>query len=843
MKVSLNLAQHYSNVDLKSIPKDKLIKRIGAQLGAIEEVIDWAPKYKDVVVVKVVSCEDHPNADRLHVCMIDDGRKARGVKRDNKGLVQVVCGAPNVRAGMFVAWIPPGATVPSTFGTPDPFILDARELRGVVSNGMLASSKELGISDDHDGILEILAEEVGHTPKPGEPLTNHFGLDDLVVDCENKMFTHRPDCFGNLGVARELAGISGLGFKSPDWYTRLPKFAAKSALKLQIENDVSKLVPRFLAVAMSEVTVSASPIWLQASLARVGIKPINNIVDITNYVMHLTGQPLHAFDYDKLASTQLGPRMAHKGEKLALLNGKEITLDENDIVIATDKKAVALAGVMGGSETEVDESTKNIVIEAATFDMYAIRRTCMRHGLFTDAATRYTKGQSPLQNGRALLYALKNLSKIAGGQQASSVQDIHGKLVEPAPVTITAQFINERLGTKLSLKDIAKLLENVEFTIKSVPADKNRLHVMPPFWRTDIEMPEDLVEEVGRLHGFDSLPLQLPPGTSSPSTRNKSLDRNQTLRQTLKAAGANEVLTYSFVHGDLIEKAGQDMDQAFHLRNALSPDLQYYRLSLTPSLLDKVNANIRGDIVRSDDNEFAIFEIGKVHSNTEIDEKGIPREFDRLSFVFAADEKTAARKYNGAPYFMARKYLESTLDGSVFGLRPLSEAKAGEHQLLAQMLAPFEPSRAAVVSDRDRIVGVVGEFTANVKKSFKLPEFSAGFELFLSSLHVGATNDYVVISSFPKTQQDITLEVTTETVVADIVKALNEDLLAAEAEHGYESTAQVRDIFKQKDSDKKRVTLRIWLSHSARTLTTAETNKLLDSIADNLKTKLSAERI
>ena len=523
MKFSLNLAQDYSNVDLKSISREELLKRIGAQLGAVEEVEDWAPKYKGVVVVKVVSCEQHPNADRLHVCTIDDGGTTTGVKRGEKGLVQVVCGAPNVHAGMLAAWIPPGATVPASFGTSEPFMLDARELRGVVSNGMLASPKELGISDDHSGILELDPEEIGKTPKPGEPLTNYFGLDDFVVDLENKMFTHRPDCFGNLGVARELAGISGLKYKSPDWYTKdsAESREQRAEVKLEVKNQAGKLVSRFMAVAMSGVTVGKSPVWLQAALARVGLKPINNVVDVTNYVMHLTGQPLHAFDKDKLASSHLGPRMAKKGERLALLNGKTIELTEDDIVISTSEKAVALAGIMGGSETEVDDNTKNIVIECATFDMYNVRRTSMRHGLFTDASTRFTKGQSPLQNARVLAYAIKMMSETAGATQASHVYDIHGKLDEPNIVTVDAGFINERLGSKLTAKDIASLLEKTEFEIVSVPAGKNKLHIRPPFWRMDIEIAEDIVEEIGRLYGFDKLPLTLPARPAKPAAKTK----------------------------------------------------------------------------------------------------------------------------------------------------------------------------------------------------------------------------------------------------------------------------------------------------------------------------------
>ncbi len=850
MKYSLNLGQYYSNLDLKKFPHDKLIAKAGAQLGGIDEVIDWAPKYEGVLVVKVISVEDHPDADRLHVCMVDDGGKAKSVKRDSKGLVQVVCGAPNVRAGMFVAWLPPGSTVPSTSGGSEPFVLEARELRGVVSNGMLASAKELGIGEDHDGILEIIPEEVASdkarkvsTIKPGESFVQYFGLDDFVMDFENKMFTHRPDCFGNLGISRELAGILGLSFKSPDWYLQEPDFEEKSAIKLHVNNEVTKLVPRFMAVAMSNVTVGKSPVWLQAALSRVGIKSINNVVDVTNYVMHITGQPLHAFDSDKLASNTLGPRMAKKGEKIALLNGKTIELNEDDIVIATDSRAVALAGVMGGSETEVDNNTKNIVIEAATFDMYTVRRTSMRHGLFTDASTRYTKGQSPLQNPRAIYYAMENMQRLTGAEQASNVYDAHGKLEESTSVTVNAQFINERLGTKLSLKDITKLLENVEFKIVTAPADKTRLHVRPPFWRTDIDLPEDVVEEIGRLYGYDNAPMTLPPRSARAATENPELSLKMQLRYRLKEAGASEVLTYSFVHAKLMEKVGQDPSLAFHLRNAVSPDLQYYRLSVLPSLLDKVRGNIRADLIQDDDNEFALYEIGKAHSNTEMDEDGIPKEFDRVAFTFTADEKTATRKYSGAPYFMAQKYFIWVLGDTSFELFPMKEADTKGHKLLTQMLAPFEPTRSAIVRKGDRIVGVVGEYKDEVRRAFKLPEYSAGFELFMSDIEGAATTGYTVLSQFPKIQQDVTFEVSAGTNFSKLEASIKAILQNTTDDHGYQATMLPRDIFQAEGTDKKRLTFRIWLSHPSRTLTIEETNRVLDEMTVELKEKLSAERI
>lgn len=836
MKVSLKLAQFYSNVDLKSIPKDTLIQKAGAQIGGIEEVIDWSAKYDGVLIAKVVSCEDHPGADRLHVCMVDDGGKATGVDRNEHGHVQVVCGAPNVRAGMYVAWLPPGTTVPASFGTADQFVLGKRELRGVMSNGMLASAHELGMSDDHDGILEILPEEIGSTPKPGEPLLDYYGLNDYVIDFENKMFTHRPDCFGIIGVARELAGTHGLAFKSPSWYTRQANFATASSVKLTVKNEAKEKVPRLMAVAMNNVTVRKSPIWLQVALSKLGMKPINNVVDITNFVMHVLGQPMHAYDADKLGNTLIS-RMAKSGEKIALLNGKEIELTADDIVIATNDRVVGLAGIMGGAETEVDESTKNIIIECATFDMYTIRRSSMHHGIFTDASTRYTKGQSPLQNPVALWFAMNNLEELAGAEQASSVADVHGRLNQPEDVAVTAAFINERLGSNISLQEISKLLENVEFTILKVPADKNRLHVRPPFWRTDIQEPEDIVEEIGRLYGYDKIPVTLPARLSKPAKRNEDMDLKQSLRSVLSSAGANEVLTYSFVHGDLMRKTGSDPEKwAYHIRNAISPELQYYRTALLPSLLDKVRGNIRADIIRTDDNDFAIFEFGKIHVKGHETEENVPKEYERLAFVIAADAKTAARKYDGSAYYLAKYYLEALIK------LPLTfvpiEINDEPH------ISSYQSGRSAGVKLRDQELGVVGELSQSVKQALKLPDYCAGFEIDLAIVKNNMRHtSYAAMSQYPKIQQDITFETNGATSYAKLVEVIESELAHAKETQGIDAVLHSRDIYQADNSDKKRVTFRVWLSHPGKTLTTEETNTLLDAIAAKYKVMDLAIRI
>ncbi len=848
MKVGLNSLQELLKSDLPAT--DKLVEKIGAQLGAVEEVVPFGEKFKGVLIVKVVKCEKLEGSDHLSLCRVDDGKAMKKVERGKDGLVQVVCGAPNVRAGLLAAWLPPGSTVPSSIDTDEPFILAARDIRGKKSNGMLASLKELGLGDDHSGILEVDADA-----KPGTTFIEAYKLtDEAVIDIENKMFTHRPDCFGLLGVAREIAGIQGQPFASPAWYldNRQPKFPAIGATKLPltVTNELPKLVPRFTAVTMSSITVKPSPVWLQIGLTEAGIRPINNVVDLTNFWMLQTGQPLHAYDYDKVKAISgkqaaIVVRRPKPREKLKLLSGKEIEPRPEAVMIATDKQLIGLGGVMGGADTEVDNGTKNIILECANFDMYSIRRTAMAQGLFTDAVTRFTKGQSPLQNLAVLAKIAADIQELAGGQVAGPVIDdnhlgrsvLSRNALHPS-VSVSVDFINTRLGLKLKAADMKKLLENVEFKII---AKADKLTITAPFWRTDIELPEDIVEEIGRLYGYDHLPLELPKRDLTPAPKDAPLTQKADIRRRLAKAGANELLTYSFVHGDLLQKVGQDKAQAFQVANALSPDLQYYRLSLTPSLLEKVHPNLKAGY-----DEFTLFELGKAHSSRELDKDGLPLEFERLALVFAANPKLAARQYAGAAYYQAKYYLTELLGLAslwpTYRVVPLSQVKAASAPLTKQMLRPYEPQRSAVIYDKDKIVGVVGEYRASVRQALKLPDYSAGFEFFLSAIPSSSVADYQNLPRFPKVSQDMTLRLPAKLVYAAVQDFIGRELGVNAPDDTLVQLEPV-DIF-QKDGDKhKNITFRINITGQNRTLTDKQVSAVLDKIADAAKAKLGAERI
>lgn len=818
MRVSLNTVKQFTAVDL---PKDELIAKINAQLGGVENVIDLGARYDGAVIVRVVSCEKHPNADKLNICHVDDG---------SGEMTQVVCGAPNVRADMLAVWLKPGAIVPSTADDKEPFVLGARELRGVMSNGMLASPKELGLGDSHDGILELDADEWKPTAvavAPGVSFASAYGLDDTIVEIENKMFTHRPDLFGQLGVAREIAGIQNERFVSPDWYFSASVDAPDGApdmLPLEVFNEAGDNAPRFMAVVVKDIVIKQSPLWLQCALVAMGGKPINNVVDATNYIMLLTAQPTHAYDYDKIRGATIGARMAQPGETVRLLNGKSYTLEASDIVIADGKGPVGLAGIMGGGDSEVTDTTTNLVLEVANFDMYTLRKSSMRHGVFTDALARFNKGQSPYQNPAVLAKLTDLIHMVAGGSDASAVFDEgegfdrgyadtkHGDVG-----AVTSEFINARLGTDLSDEQIAELLRNVEFDVQ---IDETGIDYRAPYWRTDIEQAEDIVEEVGRLHGFDKLPRVLPMKSSKPAPKNARLQLKQTVRDRLSGLGANEVLTYSFVSEKMLAMAGQNPEHAFKLSNALSPELQHYRLSLTPSLLEKIRPNKRAGY-----DEFALFEIGKTHFKGEFDaeDQNVPNEDEQLAFVI-----TRADTSNGAAYYAARRYFDAIADTAGYSLVTLSEVK-GDDEWGVQLTAAYEPERSVALVKDDQVWGVVGEFTEVAKKAFKLSDQTAGFEIHLDALMLPEVG-YRPLSRFPSTSQDVSLRVPLSTDYRSL-RTVAEAVLN-ELDPSFVNALGTISIYSGDGSTDKTITFRVSLVNDERTLTDNDMNMVIAAIAE-----------
>ena len=825
MIISVNWLKQYTEIDL---PINELATLIGARLVEIEEVIDLGAKYKGVVVARVVTCEKLEGSDHLNVTMLDDGGMTENVERNGAGNVQVVCGAPNVKAGMLVAWLPPNTTVPETYGTAEPFVLSARPLRGVISNGMIASPRELALFEDHSGILEVDKDVV-----PGTSFAEAYELDDYLLDIENKSLTHRPDAFGIIGFAREVAAIQGKAFHTPEWLTnQRPGVSAEpgNIAVPQIVIDDPELAARYQAIVLQDADGKVmSPLQLQTYLARVGVRPISAVVDVTNYLMMLTGQPLHAFDYDKVVAiaggkAEIHVRAGHENETLRLLDGRTITVTPDDIVIAAGETAVALAGAMGGADTEIDENTKNILLESATFNLYNLRATQMRHGIFSEAITRFTKGQPAELTAPVLASAANLLQEHAGAKTVTAIAEAYpGKRVAEY-IEVSGVKINGILGTSLRATDMAVLLKNAEF---EVITDGDNLRVTAPYWRSDIHIDEDVAEEVGRLSGFDSIAPLLPPRDFTAVGPSEFDQLRSMLRQILVKAGSNEVFTYSFVHGDLLEKAGQTTENSYKIVNSISPNLQYYRQSITPSLLNLIHPNSKQDY-----DTFALFELNKVHpKSVGLTDEKVPEELDHLALVL-----TAKQLPGGAAFYEAKHMLDflAASLGVTFSYAPLEQTSTAAAQ-------PFEPKRSAKVMGPDgEVLGVVGEYKKSVSRVFKLPDQVAGFEMDtrkLFALVQSTPLSYRPPSRYPSTERDVCFQVASGTPYGELEKLAVEYLASTDLE----TSVTPVDIYQaEANSDKKNLTVKIKLTSHDRTLTGEDANQVVDGLTDKVASALGA---
>ena len=750
MLISLNWLKKFVDIDVSN---EGLIRLIGARLVEVEGVIDETHKYDKIYVAKVESAKHIPDT-HLTLCQINVGGRTDlpKVEYDENGLVQVMCGAPNVREGMLAVWIAPGAIVPASVHEDAPFVIGKRKMLGQYdSYGMLAGADELDFGDDHSGIAEIDPAMA----QPGDAIADVLELNDLILEIENKSLTHRPDCFGMIGFAREVAGI--LGKKFVNNIEPLNNYKISDDIKIEIAQP--EICPRYTAVVLEKHgELKKKYLTLQDTiLAKSGMRPVDEIVDATNYLMLLTGQPLHAFDYDKFVAVgaaktpRIVVRLARAGESLTLLDGKEVSLNENDIVITSNDKPVALAGAMGGDSTKIDDSTKKIIIESATFSLYNLRKTQMAHGIFSEAITRFTKGQPAYQT---LMVAEMCAGMLADGYMVTGVSDCTSVKIEESRVEVTAQEINQLLGTSYSEAQIIDTLENVGFRVK---AHRDRLDITAPAWRTDIHIKEDIIEEIGRLNGYDNIVPTLPRHATA--EKNRMLELKTKVRNVLSSFGANEVLTYSFVSERLLKKAGLEVSNSYRIVNSISPELQLIRQSLVPSLLEKAYINQKVPF-----DKFAIFEVNKVYQKDwGLNEEGVPVEKMRLGCVIAE-----RKNIEGTAYYKAKFLAESLLEKLNIAVQFLPI-----QQLTVETL-PFETKRAAAVWTLDgEYLGVVGEFKNSVRRNFKLAEYLAGFELDMDMILQKAADKSVINNNFTvKDRQDITI--TTLKNYADTLKELSE---------------------------------------------------------------------
>ena len=823
MIVSINWLKKFTDIDL---PIGEFATLIGARLVEIEEVVDLGAKYKDVVVAKVIEASPVPDSDHLNLCKIDDGGKVEGVERDENGLVQVVCGAPNVRKDLFVAWLPPKTVVPETFNDDEPFVLGARKLRGYMSNGMIASPRELDLYDEHDGILEIDIDA-----NPGDSFAELYELNDYLLDIENKSLTHRPDCFGLIGLAREISAIQGKAFQTPDWYNALqPVLGAKTAELLTPTIKISdpSICARYQAVVLADAdTTVESPVLIKSYLSRSGMRPVSATVDITNYLMLVTGQPLHAFDYDKLIKVSstgkpdIEVRSAIEGEKLTLLDGRTIEMSGDDIVIAAGETPIALAGAMGGADTEIDSTTKNILLESATFNLYRLRNTQFRHGIFSEAITRFTKGQPALLTAPVLASAARMIIASNSASLASDIVDCYPDKTENQPIKVDIESVNNLLGTNADLGEFDTTLTNIGY---KVDGDE----VTAPFWRTDVHIKEDVIEDFGRINGFDSIQPVLPLRdfrAVEPKIYTKLADR---IRQILSSIGANEVLTYSFIHGNLLDKVGQNPDNSYRLVNAISPDLQYYRQSLTPSLLEKAYMNLDAGYVT-----FGLFEINKVQQRDfGLDNENVPVENTNIAMILTSKEY-------GVSYYDAKSAVTELMSrlGICISFVPVDNN--------SPMASPYEKLRSANIvlsADQSINIGICGEISGAIKRAMKIDDSIAGFELdFNKILQAIPENsvEYTDLSRYPSAKRDMTFQVSSQQNYQDLQQLLELNLSMTGLRYAIEPIS----IYQGNDNSIKNISFRLNLTAVDRTLTGDEVAKVIEKITQDANQKLNAKVI
>ncbi len=733
MKISLNWLKKYVKIP-EDVSNQDLIRLIGARLVEVEGIIDETHKYDNIYVVKVETCEKIPDT-HLTLCQIDVGREEP---------VQVVCGAPNVKEEMLAVWIAPGAIVPASVNEDAPFVIGERKMRGYMSSGMLAGADELDLGDDHSGIVEISPEMA----KPGDSFADVFELSDLVLEIENKSLTHRPDCFGIVGFAREVAGILGEQFeeKQLDSHINISQNTPEFNPVISIEN--SDICQRYSAITLKKHGELRKKYltWQDTVISKSGMKPISPIVDATNYLMLLYGQPLHAFDYDKFVAVgkkeqpEIKVRLACEGEHITLLDDSEIDLNTNDIVICSGDTPVALAGAMGGKSTMIDENTKNIIIESATFSLYNLRKTQMAHGIFSEAITRFTKGLSPYQTMGVAKACAEMLSD---GFAIAGVADEFSKKDENSEIVINLSEINGLLGTDYSKELVMRTLTNVGFSVKD---RKNLFKIVAPAWRMDIHIKEDVIEEVGRLLGYDNILPTLPMHATA--GKNAMWGLKNILRHTLMKYGANEILTYSFVSERLLQNAAQDTANSYRIVNSISPELMYVRQSLMPSLLEKAYKNEKLPV-----DKFALFEMNKVYpKRLGLNSEKVPAEKMSLGIL------VAERKSNETAFYKAKKYAQKVF--YELGI----EVKYLTFKELNVELGPYDPKRSALICVGDELIGVVGEFKKSVLHSFKLTEYTAGVEIDMDVLLEKKSSKKEILLGDGK-EEDLT--VTTDKSYAD----------------------------------------------------------------------------
>lgn len=804
MKVSLKWLSEYVEVptDLKAF-----CDRLDLTGTGVEGVERTGDMYDHVVTGQILEKQAHPDSDHMWVTKVDVG--AANVDKDgNPEPLQIVCGAQNFNQGDHVVVATIGAVLPGDFK------IKKSKLRGVVSCGMNCSARELGIGSDHDGIM-ILPEDA----PIGMPLADYLKLSDSVLDLE--ITPNRPDCLSMVGMAREVGAMYAVDVKNPldEMEAALQEGAdlpAIDELATVTVEDVDRC-PRYTARVIKNVQVGPSPDWLAERVTAAGARSINNVVDVTNYILFLFGQPLHAFDYDKLVDetgkANVVVRAAKEGEKLLTLDGEERELTTDMTVIATPEKAVGLAGVMGGLDTEVTDETTTILLEAATFEPGRTSRTSRNLGLISESSMRYERRVDDVEIDRMSAAAAQLLAEVSGGTVVPGLIDVYNTKTEPEALEFRIPRFQGMMGETIPRDFIVDMLQRLGCAVSE--KDEQTLTVVPPTFRPDLEREIDLYEEVLRLYGMDRIPSTLPGGPGRVGIKTEAQRTMDKINNTLRACGLNETMTYSFADPHELEQLRmptEGMGIPVELLNPLNAEQSVMRQSIIPGLMRSVAYNQSRGV-----HNIQLYETGVVFFGAE--GRKSPKERNRLAVVMAGAMSDPS--WNQASiafdFFDGKGVVESLMRESAL-------AKPRFKALSAEEAPHLQPGRAAQVLDGGTVLGWIGEIHPLACDAYDVQAPVVAFELDLDALIKCArpARDYVDVPVFPAVTMDVAFvvdESVTHEQLSRCISSAGGKLL---------DKAQLFDVYRDEERlgvGKKSMAYALEYRAADRTLTTEEVDK------------------
>ena len=720
-----------------TVLSEELAEKMSTTGIEVEGVSSPAEGLSKIVVGEVISCEDVPET-HLHVCQVNVGEEA---------LRQIVCGAPNVRTGIKVMVALPGARIA------DNYKIKKGKIRGLESLGMICSLGELGISDSvvpkefSDGI-QILPEEA----VPGDSVFPYLDLDDEII--ELSITPNRADALSMRGVAYEVAAIYDKSVHFKDFPLLETQEQAGEQLSVAIETDKA---PFYAARILENVTIAPSPQWLQNLLMNAGIRPINNVVDVTNYILLYFGQPMHAFDLDTFEGNQIVVREAHAGEKLVTLDDEERELETSDLVIAVADKPVALAGVMGGAATEISSQSSRVVLEAAVFDGTSIRKTSGRLNLRSESSSRFEKGINLATVTEALDAAASMIADLAGATVQAGIVSAGQLDTSDVEVVSTLSDVNRVLGTELTYTDIEDVFRRLGF---GLTGDAEKFTVSVPRRRWDIHIEADLYEEIARIYGYDKLPATLPKGDGTAGQLTETQKLRRKVRTVAEGTGLTEVITYALTTPEKAVQFSTNPSNLTELMWPMTVDRSVLRQNMVAGILDTVAYN-----VARKNKDLALYEIGKVFEQTGNPQEELPTEINSFAFALTGlvTEKDFQTPAVPVDFFYAKGILEALFDR--LGLKVEYTA--------TQALTSMHPGRTATISLDGQVVGFVGQVHPVTAKDYNIPEtYVAEINLTAIEQVMQPAKPFVEITKFPAVTRDIALLLKAEISHKEVVAAI-----------------------------------------------------------------------